>query len=161
MQWDVFVLHTVNKNHTHSTFHQLTNNFHCIPLYLGHTISKFFINKFKPIFRHVHEVTEEYHRPLPGKAFSSITIYISLFVIVTCHMCGHIRTNGVGTPLFNQITIIINQSISHHAGRHQVIIMYNTCQTKRRIYFAWICTIRSTWMERPGHGVGWTIAQSE
>lgn len=36
-----------------------------------------------------------------------------------------LELTAVSTPLFYQITITINQSISHRAGRHQVIIMSN------------------------------------
>jgi hypothetical protein len=89
------------------------------------TLSSFIFSASVKSLRNRHETSIK-----RDSSFYSVVIFISTFLFICQFPVMRVapvtlELTAVSTALFYQITITINQSISHHAGRHQVIIMSN------------------------------------
>ena len=62
---------------------------------------------------------------LPIRIYNPIFLPSHVNFPITCVAPVALHLTTVSTTLIYRITITISQSISHHAGRHQVIIMSN------------------------------------
>jgi len=75
-----------------------------------------------------HKTMRMYHKNQSRQVSSlPIRIYNPIFLPshVTCVAPVTLHLTTVSTTVIYRITITISQSISHHAGRHQAIIMSN------------------------------------